>query len=174
MREESMSCNGQITVETMAARLGVRLPDEMPKEVLSVLVSVNPRYRRKLGYCSWRRDLTTGEIVFVRIQLHPLLESEPELLEVTFRHEVAHAWAVYAGHHDAGHGPIWKHYARLMGLHNPSAFNGTEAAHRVGQHHCKTVATCTKCGYEIKRVRAWTARRPHRHIKCGGLIQKVA
>lgn len=60
--------------------------------------------KRRFGLCSYSRKVLSVSRFFID------LNSEEEVTN-TIRHEVAHALAG----NDAGHGPVWKSYAVMVG-----------------------------------------------------------
>lgn len=83
--------------------------------------------RSRFGGAQTRR-FESGDVLPIKITLHPTLLAAPELREKlvdTFLHEVAHLVAEirYAltrvrgwGPNSAAHGPVWRHVMSTMGL----------------------------------------------------------
>lgn len=112
---------------------------------------IRGRNGRRFGSAQTRR-FADGSVAPVKITLHPALLTAPALREKladTFLHEAAHLIAelLFAkprvpadpfafrrpGPSSAGHGPVWKHVMRTMGL-DPARLASHEDALLLAQH----------------------------------------
>lgn len=113
-----------------------------------------------------------GEAVCIRLQF----ALEPELLEKTFLHELAHACDHLSNQegksYRQAHGPGWKEWAAALGA-GTDIKGGSEVLSRLYQDRLKTVAVCRKCGAELKRVRRLASRRRYIHRGCGGELKRL-
>lgn len=66
---------------------------------------------RRLGCCRYDRRLITLSRHYVAVYL----ERDAEMIRRTILHEVAHALAMVQ-HGATGHGRVWQHYCRLLGI----------------------------------------------------------
>ncbi|PLX78169.1 MAG: hypothetical protein C0616_15360 [Desulfuromonas sp.] len=167
-------------VETLALKLdlwgliqqGIRrrvAPDLADGFILTIAsVSVKPsRATRRLGSYS----SCAGRPVSVRIQF----SQEMDQLRETFLHEVAHACdhlhRLPGEHYRQAHGEGWRTWMESFGL--PGRVRGeSPALCQLYQKRLKVVATCLRCGEEIRRTRRLNRGRRYRHV-CGGRIAPV-
>jgi len=155
------------TILETCKRFGV--PTEtIPEGWHNTPVYRNPRLRTPLGKACHNHQ--TGEIW---IEIHKCVFVDPEQMKKTLAHEVAH---VIAGLHH-GHNWVWKAIARGLGddgercttVQAASAIGIERAPHR----EPRTVATCERCGFEIKRRKRLSRNRTYTHPRCGGNIKPV-
>lgn len=111
--------------------------------------------------------------VCIRLQF----AQEPDVLEHTFLHEIAHACdhlscrqqrRPYRGSHRSS----WKYWARALGVET-KASGRSSAVQALYQQRLKPVAVCQKCGTEFHRVRRLSRNRRYIHNQCGGRLQPI-
>ena len=113
-----------------------------------------------------------GEPVCIRLQL----AQEPEVLQQTFLHELAHLCDHL--YHQPGiryrraHGPNWRNWASLLGA-QPERCGESAALRQLYRQRLKLVAVCQRCGYEFHRTRRLNQRRKYFHRDCGGRLKAV-
>ncbi len=135
-------------------------------------VVFNTRLRTRLGLSRFDAN---GP---VRIDINPVLESEPGAVEHTLLHELAH---VLAGI-EAGHGHAWKMYCAVVGCSDARtcdvATKYADIAHKFERTRMarKVVGHCEKCGCEFRRARRFSKLKPGRYRThsgssgCGGRV----
>lgn len=112
----------------------------------------------------------SGSPVCIRLQF----AQEEELLVETFLHEVAHAcdhlsrkrWRIYR----QAHGPSWRAWALALGI-EPQVRGRSEELERLYRERLKVVAVCSRCGYELRRLRRLNRQHSYVHKKCGGALR---
>jgi predicted SprT family Zn-dependent metalloprotease len=114
-----------------------------------------------------------GKPICIRLQF----AQEPDNLQHTFLHEVAHACdhlsrkggrQVYR----RAHGATWKGWAKALGA-STQCCGESEAVQALHQQRLKLVAVCQKCGIEFHRVRRLNRNRTYTHNQCGGKIKLI-
>lgn len=107
-----------------------------------------------------------------------VLDCAPEMRRDTILHELAHIVVFERVSKDERHGPRWRAIARALGArpsgrgHDPR-FRQASALQRAARE--KTVAVCTACGFEVRRMRRASRDWPrYRHRGCGGHFRAVA
>ncbi|RMF70666.1 MAG: hypothetical protein D6740_07870 [Alphaproteobacteria bacterium] len=149
------------------------------------------RIETALAGCTWRDEIASLPVRPSRaatrlgsyqqrggspraILLQPVLE--PELLRETFLHEVAHACdhrsnqpgQVYRRPHGAG----WRDWMARLGCRpEVRGHSATLALQYVSR--LKTVAVCSRCGSEVRRLRRLNRRARYLHAGCGGRLKPV-
>lgn len=112
----------------------------------------------------------SGHPICIRLQF----AQEEALLADTFLHEVAHAcdhlsrkrWGAYR----QAHGPSWQAWALALGI-QPQARGRSEELERLYQERLKVVAVCSRCGFELRRLRRLNRRHSYVHKTCGGVLR---
>lgn len=156
------------TVATWARSLKITLAAELPPEVLDIPVSINRRFTRVLGRCSWSRY--DGNVT-CWIEINKILLKHREQHRETFLHEVAHAWCDVLGALKERHGLMWKSKARRLGCTKLARVTRVNFMHEKPD---KLVATCEKCGVGIYRQRRFKRDGCKRtHKGCGGAVVTV-
>ena len=113
-----------------------------------------------------------GEAQSIRLQF----AQEPEQLQQTFLHELAHA-CDHLTHQNGrpyrqAHGAGWQQWMEAFGL--PAERVGRSVAlSTLREQRLKVVAVCRSCGFEIKRLRRFDRRKRYLHIECGGRLVPV-
>ncbi|SHI97334.1 SprT-like family protein [Malonomonas rubra DSM 5091] len=170
-----------MTVKTFAIKSGLwsqilRALDEQldrraAKELLLELESVpvhRSRAVRRLG-CYVSR---LGKPVCIRLQF----AQEAELLAETFLHEVAHACDHLSrkgrGKYSRAHGPQWCRWALALGI-EPQVTGRSEQLDSLYAERLKVVAVCSRCGFELRRLRRLNRRGKYLHRECGGRLKPV-
>ena len=159
------------TIIEACERFGVPT-ENIPEAFHSVLVFRNTRLRTSLGRMVHKRNPATGEAA-PWIEIHPRVLADPGQMRDTLAHEVAH---VIAGI-DAGHGPEWRRWARVLG-HTGERCATQVAAERVGierapRRPMRPVAKCSRCDYTVHRRRALPRTKVYEHRGCGGRIEAI-
>lgn len=114
-----------------------------------------------------------GKPICIRLQF----AQEPDNLQHTFLHEVAHACDHLSrkGGRNAyrrAHGATWKVWAKALGT-STQCCGESEAVRALHQKRLKLVAVCQKCGIEFHRVRGLNRNRTYTHNQCGGKIKLI-
>ena len=109
--------------------------------------------------------------------IHLQFAQEPENLNQTFLHEVAHACdhlsrKGWRKEYRQAHGESWKVWARALGV-STSTTGESEAVCQLHQQRLKLVGVCQKCGFEIHRVRRLNKKGTYTHSRCGGEIRQL-
>ena len=94
-------------VSEVAYELGYKLPIDLPKECLKIRVLTNTNLRTTLGYFKVRNNVAW-------IELNYRLSKDMNVYRITLLHELAHAWAWFAGYKKEGHGGIWAYYCDIL------------------------------------------------------------
>ena len=155
------------TVDEIAHELRIKLPNDLPKDCLSLRVLTNQRLQSTLG--KFRRHYRDGQVV-AWIELSGELSKDPNIYRITFLHELAHAWAYFAGFPNAKHGPVWKYYAERLGIVPNRLIYAPHLGKSRAYREPKVVGKCAKCGFEILRRRKLPLNRTYTHNSCGGMI----
>lgn len=71
---------------------------------------------KRLGCCHYTKRRVTLSLYYVEAYL----EKDAEMVRRTILHELAHALAM-VHHRAAGHGRVWKHFCRLLGVEGEKA-----------------------------------------------------
>jgi len=113
-----------------------------------------------------------GQPVCIRLQF----AQEPEQLQETLLHEVAHACDHMVNQPGVSyrnpHGEGWRRWMAAFGAAKVTARRsaGLTVLYR---QRLKVVAICSRCGEKIHRLRRFSRRRRYRHVGCGGLLKLV-
>jgi alkylated DNA nucleotide flippase Atl1 len=155
------------TIITTCERFGVPT-ESIPAHLHSVPVHVNPRLRTVLGKAGFHTR--TKEY---SIEIHKCVFADPDQMQKTLAHEVAHVIAGIS----QGHNSRWKAIARRLG-HSGERCSTREVAERIGmpkraRRVQRIVARCVRCDYEVIRTRALKRGATFTHIRCGGRIVAI-
>lgn len=125
------------------------------------------RATRRLGSYS----STAGQPSSIRLQF----SQEPDQLQETFLHEVAHACdhlhRLPGRPYRQAHGEGWIFWMKRFGL-SGRVRGESPALQELYNNRLKVVATCIRCGEEIRRTRRLNRGRRYRHA-CGGRVVPV-
>ncbi len=112
------------------------------------------------------------EAVCIRIQF----AQEEEALCETLLHEVAHACDHLSGDWfrsgEVSHGPSWRAWARALGI-DPARRGSSEKLLALHKSRRKVVAICTRCGFDLVRIRRLNRGTRYVHRRCGGYLVSV-
>ncbi len=154
---------------SIRAAVEQRLASRPARKLLLLLEEIpieRSRALRRLG-CYVSR---AGSPVCIRLQF----AQEPQALVETFLHEVAHACdhlsrKSWRGHRLA-HGPSWRDWALGLGI-QPQTQGNSEQIERLYRERLKVVAVCSRCGFELRRLRRLNRQRSYIHTACGGTLR---
>jgi len=155
-------------IEEAVARTSVLCATSLLEEIAQIPIH-RSRATRRLGAYVSKGD----KPVCIRLQF----AQEPDVLEQTFLHEVAHACdhlscrqqnQPYPGSHNSS----WKHWAQALGVETKTS-GRSAAVQALHQQRLKPVAVCQRCGTEFHRVRRLNRNRRYIHNQCGGTLQPI-
>ena len=158
------------TVDEIAHELRIKLPNDLPKDCLSLRVLTNQRLSNTLG--RFRRHYRDGQTV-AWIELSAELSKDPNIYRIVFLHELAHAWAYFAGYPNAKHNGVWKYFASRLGIVPNRLIYAPHLGKNKANRESKVVGKCAKCGFEIVRRRKLPINKTYTHNNCGGMILSV-
>lgn len=136
-------------------------------------VSQIPVHKSRATRCLGMYVSKAGESISIRLQF----AQEPDLLQQTFLHEIAHAFDHLSrkrshNPYRRAHGPGWKNWALMLGIEAKSTGQSV-ALQALHQQRLKRVAVCRKCGTEFHRARRLNRNRTYIHHQCGGKLQTL-
>lgn len=155
---------GQVEAAVLV-RLSARAGRKLLLRLGSIPIQRSRAVRRLGSYVS-----RAGSPVCIRLQF----AQEDELLVETFLHEVAHAcdhlsrkrWGTYR----QAHGSSWRAWALELGI-APQVKGRSEKLDRLYHERLKVVAVCTRCGFELRRLRRLNRQHSYTHTACGGILR---
>ena len=120
------------------------------------------RGKNRFGSCQY--DRLTGAAAKITLSEHLVRLNDEARVTQTILHEIAHALAGSK----AGHGPLWQHHARKIGLANPQrCFSEKNTVVVQG----KVTMTCVKCCKVVgTRHKMPKAGLTYTHRGCGGKV----
>ncbi len=129
----------------LKAQLLAKFSDSRLDSVMRCTIELNSRMRSTAG----RANYTQNKIILN----NRLLSDNPDHLEQTFVHELAHliSYALH-GRAGTGHGPNWKRVMRTLG-YSPDRTHSLDTSGLRRVHSVKGIARCSCRTYNLKARR---------------------
>ncbi len=155
-------------LKALRAKLLAKFNDVRLTKVETCQIEINNRMRSTAGRAT---------ISLNRIQLNGrLLSNNPEHLEQTFAHELAHliSYALYGATDGSGHGSNWQRVMHTMG-YSPDRTHSLDVSGLRHEHKAVAKAKCL-CGLHILKARKYNKimrGSRYRCLKCTQIIELV-
>lgn len=142
--------------------------DRLPEHVHTVPVFFNGRLSRTFGKYLERRMF--GCLTSAKVELQPTLLKKPDVYRLVLAHEAAHAVAGIPN----GHNLVWRDRCLKLGGDGKAMLEWEQIADIAKPCPVpKIVARCSRCGFELFKLRALRSDRIYRHRPCGGRFETL-